>query len=76
MYVPCLKYFFLQELEFYGVVFDCPEPVYDNPDIVVHPLLQPDQDILCDIMRMAELHTETPFEVQTYIDICRYLSEI
>ncbi|KAL4217142.1 hypothetical protein ACF0H5_023596 [Mactra antiquata] len=60
-------------LEYYGVDFDCPEPVYDEPDIVVHPLLQLDPGLLSEIIRMAERHVETPFEVQTYTNICTYL---
>ncbi|XP_052785786.1 uncharacterized protein LOC128221272 isoform X1 [Mya arenaria] len=63
-----------EDLELYGVDFDCNEPVCDNPDIVVHPLLELNPDLITDIRRMADRTIESPFEVQTFIDILTYLS--
>ena len=58
--IPLIFYIDLfQDLELYGVDYDCNEPVCDNPDIMVHPQLNP--DLITDIRSIADRNFESPF---------------
>lgn len=58
------------DLAFYGVDFNCPEPVYEDGDIVVPTLLQLEQEAFKEIRERAEQLVDTLYEVQTFLDIC------
>ena len=65
-----------QDLSFYGVDFDCPEPVCEDSDIVVPSLLQLEQEAFRELREMADHYVDTPYEVQTFMDICTHITDL
>lgn len=63
-----------EELEFYGVDFENPEPVRDDDLVVVPPLPCIEEDALLEVVNVAEQEVNDPFEVQVYKDVCTYLA--